>query len=51
MSKIINKHPENKKYNAGEGRKRITFNVREDLATLDADKEIKKLWKRMGKSQ
>jgi hypothetical protein len=50
MSKIINKHPGNKKYNAGKGRKRITFNVKEDFATLDADKEIKKVWKRMCKS-
>lgn len=50
MSKIINKHPGNKKYNAGNGRKRITFNAMEDFATLDVDKEIKKVWKRIGKS-
>ncbi|AGO60780.1 MULTISPECIES: hypothetical protein [Ferroplasma] len=45
MSKIINQRLGNKKSDTGKSGKRITFNVREDLASLDADKEIKKGWK------
>ena len=51
MSKSINKHPGNKKYDTGKNGKRITFDVREDLASLDVDKEIKKGWKEKSKSQ
>ena len=50
MSKIINQHPGNKKYDTGKSGKRIRFNATEDLATLDADKEIKKGWKEKSKS-
>ena len=42
MSKIINQRL--RKSDAGKGGKRIVFKVREDLASLDADKEIKKGW-------
>jgi len=45
MSKGVNKLPGNKKYDARKSGERITFNVREDIASLNADKEIKKGWK------
>jgi len=51
MSKIINQRQGNKKYNARKSGKRITFNVREDFASLDADKEIKKGWTEISKRQ
>jgi len=49
MSKIINQRLRKK---ATGGRKRVTriqFKVREDLATLDADSEIRKGWGRRSK--
>jgi hypothetical protein len=42
MSKIINQWL--RKSDAMKSRKRIMFKVREDLASLDADKEIRKGW-------
>lgn len=44
MSKIINQRLRNKKNDAGKSGKRITFKVREDLASLDADNEIRNGW-------
>ncbi len=46
ISRIINQRLRNKNSNTEKDRKRITFKVREDLANLDADKEIKKGWKK-----
>ncbi len=45
MSKIINQRLRNKKVDARKSGKRIVFRVREDLASLDADSEIRKGWK------
>jgi len=45
ISRIINQHLKNKNFDTEKYRKRIAFKVREDLAILDADKEIKKGWK------
>ena len=45
MSKIINQRLRNKKVDARKSAKRIVFRVREDLASLDADSEIRKGWK------
>ncbi|MCL5783692.1 MAG: hypothetical protein M1476_07280 [Candidatus Thermoplasmatota archaeon] len=44
MSKIINQRLRNKKVDARKSAKRIVFRVREDLASLDADSEIRKGW-------
>ncbi len=49
MSKIIKQRFRNRKSDARKGEKRIVFSGREDLATLDADKEIRKGWKRGSK--
>jgi len=46
ISKIINQRLKNKNSNTEKYRKLITFKVRDDLAILDADKEIKKGWKK-----
>jgi len=44
MSKIINQLLRNKKTEARKSEKRIAFKVREDLALLDADSEMRKAW-------
>jgi hypothetical protein len=44
MSKIINQRLRSRKSDAGKSGKRIVFKVREDLALLDADNEIRKSW-------
>ncbi len=44
MSKIINQRLRSRKSDAGKSGKRIVFKVREDLALLDADNEIRKGW-------
>ena len=44
ISKIINQRLRNKKTDARKSGKRIVFKVREDLASLDADNEIRKGW-------
>ena len=44
MSKIINQRLRSRKSDAGKSGKRIVFKVREDLALLDADSEIRKGW-------
>ena len=44
ISKIINQSLRNKKADARKSGKRIVFKVREDLASLNADNEIRKGW-------
>ncbi|MCL4349969.1 MAG: hypothetical protein M1414_06810 [Candidatus Thermoplasmatota archaeon] len=44
MSMIINQRLRNKKNDARKSGKRITFKVRENLSSLDADIEIRKGW-------
>ena len=44
MSKVINQRLRNKITGSRKSGKRITFKIREDLATLDADNEIRKGW-------
>jgi hypothetical protein len=47
MSKIINQRLRISKGDARRSGKRITFRAREDLASLDADNEIRKSWERV----
>ena len=49
ISKIINQRLRNKKADARKSGKRIVFNVREDLASLNADNEIRKGWEESSK--
>ena len=42
ISKIINQRLTNQKYNTKRKERRISFKVRSDLATLDADIKIRK---------
>ncbi|HLH85668.1 MAG TPA: hypothetical protein VKU79_02255 [Thermoplasmataceae archaeon] len=49
ISKIINQRLRNKKADASKSGKRIVFRVREDLASLDADNEIRKGWEKSSK--
>lgn len=44
LSKIINQRLRNKKVASRAGRKRVTFKAKEELASLDADNEIRKGW-------
>jgi hypothetical protein len=44
ISKIINQRLRNKKADARKSGKRIVFKVREDLASLNVDNEIRKGW-------
>lgn len=44
MSKIINQRLRKKKLETKKTGKRIMFKVRENLASLDADSEIRKAW-------
>lgn len=44
MSKIINQRLSRRKTETKKRGSRIVFKVREDLAVLDADKEIRKGW-------
>ncbi|EQD80681.1 hypothetical protein B1A_00636 [mine drainage metagenome] len=45
MSRIINQRLRKKTTEGGKRGERIQFKVREDLASLDADSEIRKGWK------
>ena len=49
ISKIINQRLRNKKADARKGGKRIMFKIREDLASLNADNEIRKGWEESSK--
>jgi hypothetical protein len=49
MSMIINQRLRNKKNDARKSGKRITFKVRENLSSLDADIEIRKGWEESSK--
>ena len=49
ISKIINQRLRCKKAEARKSRKRIAFKVREDLASLNADNEIRKGWEESSK--
>lgn len=44
MSKIINQRLRNKKTDDRKSGKRITFRAKDELASLDADNEIRKGW-------
>ena len=49
MSKIINQRLRNKKNDARQRGKRITFKAKENLSSLDADSEIRKGWEESSK--
>jgi hypothetical protein len=49
MSKIINQRLRKRMNSTEKRRRRITFNAREDLSSLDADSEIKKGWEEIDK--
>ena len=49
ISKIINQRLRNKKADARKGGKRIMFKIREDLASLNADNEIRTGWEESSK--
>ena len=45
LSRIINQRLRSRINSTGKPRERITFRVKENLSSLDADKEIRKGWK------
>ncbi len=49
ISKIINQRLRNKKPDAGKRGKRITFRVKNNLSSLDADREIGNGWEESSK--
>ena len=49
MSKIINQRLRTKINSTGKSKRRITFKVKENLSSLDADSEIRKGWEESSK--
>ena len=49
MSKIINQRLRNRTNSTGKRRRRITFKVKGNLSSLDADNEIRKGWEESSK--
>ena len=49
MSKIINQRLRKRMNTTGKRKRRITFNVKENLSSLDADSEIRKGWEERSK--